>query len=57
MTTHKRTPVLPEAVPCSHRADVSDKAASGGDVMDDENDKVSQDVVGVKLRNGIHEFQ
>ena len=29
----------------------------GEDVMDDENDKVSQVVVGVKLGNGIHEFQ
>ena len=57
MTTHKHTPVLPEASVCSHRGDVSDKAAPGVDVMDDENDKVSQDVVGVKLRNGIHEFQ
>ena len=29
---------------------------SGGDVMDDENDKVSRDVVGVMRRNRIHEF-
>ena len=57
MTTHKRAPVLPEALVCSCRVDVSDKAAPGVDVMDDENDKVSQDVVGVTLGNGIHEFQ
>ena len=45
------------ALLCPHRVDVSDKAAPGVDVMDDENDKVSRDVVGVMLRNGIHEFQ
>ena len=49
--------MLAEAFLCSHRADVFDKTAPGEDVMDDENDKVSQDVVGVKLGNGIHEFQ
>ena len=29
---------------------------TAGDVMDDENDKVSRDVVGVMGRNRIHEF-
>ena len=32
-------------------------AGPATDVMDDENDKVSQDVVGVPLSSGIHEFQ
>ena len=37
--------------------DVFDKLLSGKDVMDDENDKVSQDVVAAPLSSGIHEFQ
>ena len=32
-------------------------AGPATDVMDDENDKVSQDVVGTPLGSGIHEFQ
>ena len=32
-------------------------ASPATDVMDDENDKVSQDVVGAPLGSGIHEFQ
>ena len=32
-------------------------AGPATDVMDDENDKVSQDVVGAPLGSGIHEFQ
>ena len=32
-------------------------ASPATDVMDDENDKVSQDVVAVPLGSGIHEFQ
>ena len=32
-------------------------AGPATDVMDDENDKVSQDVVAVPLGSGIHEFQ
>ena len=32
-------------------------AGPATDVMDDENDKVSQDVVGTPLSSGIHEFQ
>ena len=32
-------------------------AGPATDVMDDENDKVSQDVVGAPLSSGIHEFQ
>ena len=32
-------------------------AGPATDVMDDENDKVSQDVVGALLGSGIHEFQ
>lgn len=52
-----RTITTHYALQCTYRVDVSDKAAPGVDVMDDENDKVSRDVVGVVLRNGIHEFQ
>ena len=32
-------------------------AGPATDVMDDENDKVSQDVVAAPLSSGIHEFQ